>query len=212
MSETLINLSLVVLACIYIGLLLGKRSSRKELSARVEQEREKIKAEVKKEHTELAVELHGELSKVRDSIIQSAHAYQNVVNAIGEKLAPWEEVQKSLSDDAKKELPLLIVEGVSEQTAAAEQESAEQESAERGSSSENEGPSLQEKAAQLVKEDRAASLTQKSSSSPSDEEVMTTDDSSEMSQRSQQSSASQEGETEAKPEPKTPNGAARFAH
>lgn len=228
MSETLIQLSILVLACVYIGLLLGKRSGNKEVSKRVEEERAKLKEQVEKEHTELASELHGELSKVRESIIQSAHAYQNVVSTLGEKLAPWDEVQKSLSVDKQGELPLLIVEGSVESktesdksksnnvsdTSVQNQDNApkhNEEDSEVGSEVEVEGPSLGEKAAQLIKEDRAASQIQKQPVAKAVEpEAASSADSLKVADEEDTQGSSKESET--KPVDKIPQGAARFAH
>lgn len=106
--STIFTLGLIIAACLYIGILLGKKRAEETLELRVEIEREKIRQQVKEQQTTLAVELHGELAKVRDSIVQSAHAYQHVVNAIDAKLAPWEDVQKALQIENPRDLPLLI--------------------------------------------------------------------------------------------------------
>lgn len=156
MFEIWFQLAVVVIACLAIGILLGKRFGGGNVDARVAAEREKMRQEVEAEHKQLAVELHGELSKVRESIIQSAQAYQNVVKSIDEKLAPWQEIQQSLETvSSAGELPYLIVEASS--TGDAEDNESKAQGSAEAQDGEEEGPSLQEKAAQLVREDREAS-------------------------------------------------------
>jgi hypothetical protein len=130
MFESLFTLTIVVAASVYIGVLLGRKNSRSLAKQLVLQERERVRAEVKQEQTQIAADLHGELAKVRDSIIQSAHAYQSVVKTIGDKLAPWDEVQKALQIENPKDIPLLIaeepvVENKSELAKEAEQSDSE---------------------------------------------------------------------------------------
>ena len=105
MNEIIINFALVVVASVYCGVLIGKRSLRKEIDKAVGKTLEKVR---EKEQV-LAAELHGELGKVRESIIASARAYQNAVRAVETKLTP--PAAYSLGDFAIEKLPEALETG-----------------------------------------------------------------------------------------------------
>ena len=118
LMNSIFSVLVAVLCSLYIGVVLGRRSLKKLVDAEVEKEREKIMTTVKSQQKDLATDLHKELANIRSSIINSATSYQNVVNVVSEKLAPWEEVRKELADEGKGELPLLIVESAPEESAS----------------------------------------------------------------------------------------------
>ena len=107
MTEIILNLSLIILASMYFGVIIGRQGNRKAFEQKVQEASEKAENSAKQKQKELAGELHGELSKIRDSIIDSAQAYQSAVQAVGEKLVPLEDLAEQLGPEEKIQLPLF---------------------------------------------------------------------------------------------------------
>ena len=91
----------------YFGVIIGRQGNRKLFDEKVQAATEEAEQQAKQQQKELAVELHGELSKIRNSIVESAQAYQSVVKAVGEKLVPLEDMAEVLGADKKTQLPLF---------------------------------------------------------------------------------------------------------
>jgi hypothetical protein len=88
------------LAWLLFGFLIGRLYSRTSISKKIEEAVAKQKIELEenaaKEKAEISAQLGQELFKVRDSIIQSAKAYESTVKIIQEKLQPNESMEQLL--------------------------------------------------------------------------------------------------------------------
>lgn len=105
MQELILEQSLLVsvgalLFGLLFGLLIGRSSERKKVEGRINEAYQKAQEQAQIEKANLATELHVELDKVRESIIQSAEAYQEAVNSIDSKLS---------ADSNRKDKPAIDV-------------------------------------------------------------------------------------------------------
>lgn len=112
MDEVVVNLALVILASVYFGIIIGRQGNRKAIEKKVQDIARKVKEEAKQEQQDLAVDLHTELYRIRESIVDSAHAYQSAVKAVGDKLVPFEEVAGLLNNVSQHQLPLILDEDI----------------------------------------------------------------------------------------------------
>lgn len=87
MLEIVVYLVLIALVSMLIGVLLGRLSLKSKVDAKVQAAYERAREELKVDRTELAEELTQQLGKIRESILQSAHAYESAVQAVEQKLA-----------------------------------------------------------------------------------------------------------------------------
>lgn len=82
----------VTLACLLLGFAIGRLTAKlrtsKEVKDAFEEGRKNSQEESQREKAEISSELEHELLKVRESIIQSAKAYENTVKIVQEKLQP----------------------------------------------------------------------------------------------------------------------------
>lgn len=85
-------------ACVLLGFLVGRIFSKVGISRKIDdavaKEKTKIEQDAAKEKAEISAQLGQELFKVRDSIVQSAKAYESTVRIIQERLQPGENMER----------------------------------------------------------------------------------------------------------------------
>ena len=86
MEEILLYLGLIVIASVVLGIVIGRDMARGHVEADLDRVYEKAKEESRTEKANLSRDLQEELGKIRESILNSALAYQNAVKTVYESL------------------------------------------------------------------------------------------------------------------------------
>jgi hypothetical protein len=84
----IVYLSLVMGCCTLLGVVIGLIVNRAQLKTKIEQAREQAREEADKDKATLSENLNEQLDRIRQSIIQSAEAYQSAVESVGLHLSP----------------------------------------------------------------------------------------------------------------------------
>ena len=92
----------------YLGLILGRQSPASSLEQVKKETEEKVREELRLKQRDTAVTMHSEMVKIRNSIVDSAQAYQEIVKTIDKEIAPWQEVAALVDDTVTGALPLVI--------------------------------------------------------------------------------------------------------
>ena len=99
---------LLLAAALTVGYLVGRQASRGRIEKAIKSFETKLRAEIEAENKDTAVKMHKELAKIRNGIVDSAHAYQAIVRTIDEKISPWEDVAGVIGSTDSHALPLVI--------------------------------------------------------------------------------------------------------